>query len=114
MFVNSVNIANNRQNFSAIQENVKNTEEDFKEDFKENNYYFSNEEIFKSINRINKILDHENTFIRYEVHSKFNQVMLTVVDKSTQEVLMEVPPKKILDFVANMCEMAGILVNEKA
>ncbi len=40
--------------------------------------------------------------------------MLTVVDKSTQEVLMEVPPKKILDFVANMCEMAGILVNEKA
>lgn len=110
MFVNSVNIANNRQNYNGIQENIKNTEEDFKED----NYYFSNEEIFKSINRINKILDHENTFIRYEVHSKFNQVMLTVVDKSTQEVLMEVPPKKILDFVANMCEMAGILVNEKA
>ena len=40
--------------------------------------------------------------------------MIKIIDNDTKEVLMEVPPKKILDVVAKMCELAGVLVDKKA
>lgn len=119
MFINGINVDNSRQNFiegkeffNITQGNMKNTEE-----VSINNDYFSKaeiDEITRSMNKVKKILDHENTVVEYEVHSKFNQVMLKVVDKYTQEVIFEVPPRKILDVVASICEMAGILVNKQA
>jgi len=48
------------------------------------------------------------------VHDKLNQIMIKIVDNKTKDVLLEVPPKKILDMVAKMCEMVGILVDKKA
>ena len=119
MFIDGINVDNSRQNFiedkeffNTTQGNIKNTEE-----VSNNNDYFSKaeiDEITRSMNKLKKILDHENTVVEYEVHSKFKQVMLKVVDKYTQEVILEVPPRKILDVVASICEMAGILVDKQA
>jgi flagellar protein FlaG len=39
--------------------------------------------------------------------------MVKVVDTETQEVIREIPSEKILDMVANILEMAGILVDER-
>jgi len=59
-------------------------------------------------------MEDEDIHAEYEVHDKLNQIMIKIVDNKTKDVLLEIPPKKILDMVAKMCEMVGILVDKKA
>ena len=37
-----------------------------------------------------------------------------IVDRDTKEVLVEVPPKKILDMIAKLCEISGVVFDKKA
>ena len=39
--------------------------------------------------------------------------MIKIVDKDTK-VLVEVPPKKILDMIAKLCEISGVVFDKKA
>lgn len=72
-------------------------------------------ELDKSINKLNKFLEDEKTHAEYSYHDKFkNILMIKIVDDETDKVIMEVPPKKILDMVAKMCELAGVLIDKKA
>ncbi|HOM43782.1 MAG TPA: flagellar protein FlaG, partial [Bacillota bacterium] len=50
---------------------------------------------------------------KYSVHDVTKQIMVKVIDNKTQEVIKEFPPEKILDMVAKMWEVAGILVDER-
>jgi len=72
------------------------------------------EEIHKSVDKLNKFMEDEDIHAEYEVHDKLNQIMIKIVDNKTKDVVLEIPPKKILDMVAKMCEMVGILVDKKA
>ena len=40
--------------------------------------------------------------------------MIKIVDKDTKEVLVEVHPKKILDMIAKLCEISGVVFDKKA
>lgn len=71
-------------------------------------------EIGKSVEKLNKFLEDEKVHVEYEVHDKLNQLMIKIIDDDTKEVIQELPPKKILDMVAKMCEMVGILMDKKA
>jgi flagellar protein FlaG len=74
----------------------------------------SEKQIINAVNKINKFLQGEGTHVRYQKHDVLNQMIITVIDNNTNEVIKEIPSKKILDMVAKMCEMAGILVDKKA
>ncbi len=63
--------------------------------------------------RLNRMLEGLNRRISVSVHEKTHEIMVKVVDNITGEVVREIPPKKILDMVANMMEMAGLLVDER-
>ena len=39
--------------------------------------------------------------------------MIKVINKQTQEVIREIPPEKILDIVANLWKIAGLIIDEK-
>ncbi len=78
------------------------------------NQNYKLEEIHKAVDKLNKFMEDEDILAEYEVHDKFNQIMIKIIDNKTKDVLLEVPPKKILDMVAKMCEMVGILVDKKA
>ncbi|MBU3111763.1 flagellar protein FlaG [Clostridium lacusfryxellense] len=71
-------------------------------------------EIKNAVSKINKVLEGEGTHLQYEKHAVLNQMIITVINNNTNQVIREIPSKKILDMVAKMCEMAGILVNKKA
>jgi flagellar protein FlaG len=74
----------------------------------------SNEEVINATDKLNKFLDGENVHAEYAVHDKLGDIMIKIVDNNTKEVLLEVPPKKILDMVAKMLETVGILIDKKA
>ena len=39
--------------------------------------------------------------------------MVKVIDAETNEVIREIPPEKILDLVATIWEMMGLIIDEK-
>ena len=49
----------------------------------------------------------------FGIHEGTNRVTIKIVDKSTKEVIRELPPEKTLDMIARVWDMAGILVDEK-
>jgi flagellar protein FlaG len=67
----------------------------------------------EAVSRINKAIEGSNRRFVYSVHEKTNEIMIKVIDENTKEVIREIPPKKILDMVASMLEMAGLLVDER-
>ncbi|MBZ9624583.1 flagellar protein FlaG [Clostridium sp. FP2] len=71
-------------------------------------------EVENAVSKINKLLEGQGTHIQYEKHDVLNQMIIKVIDNDTNEVIKEIPSRKILDMVAKMCEMAGILVDKKA
>lgn len=72
-------------------------------------------DIKRAVDKLNKFLQGEETHIEYERHDKLkNEFIIKIINNDTKEVIKEIPPKKILDMVAEMCKIAGIIVDEKA
>jgi flagellar protein FlaG len=51
--------------------------------------------------------------MEFSIHEKTKEIMVKVINSDTKEVIREIPQEKILDMVAKMWEMAGILVDER-
>lgn len=69
--------------------------------------------VIKAIETANQKLNGGPREFEFSIHEKTKQIMVKVIDSSTKEVIREIPPEKILDMVANMCEAAGLFVDEK-
>ena len=71
----------------------------------------NNEQIRKAVEQLNKSM--KNSEAVFGIHEDTNRVTIKIIDKSTKEVIKELPPEKTLDMIAKVWEMAGILVDEK-
>lgn len=71
------------------------------------------QELEKSIEGLNKLIQSSNTHLSFVLHDRLNEFYVQVVDDQTQEVIREVPSKKMLDMVAEMKSMIGLLIDEK-
>ena len=96
----------NARDATAVKETSP-TVEDFekaigKEDF---------EQIIESIKDIPTSL----TFTRLEfrVHEDTNRVMVKIFDRSSDELITEIPPEKFLDLIAGLWRQAGLIVDER-
>jgi len=67
----------------------------------------------KAIEEANKKITGYNKEFKYSVHEVTRDIMIKVIDTETNEIVKEIPPKKTLDAIAKMWELAGILVDEK-
>lgn len=57
-------------------------------------------------------IDLQQNEVRLAQHEKTNRMVVTVVDKETEEVVREIPSEKILDMLAKMWDAAGLFVDE--
>lgn len=74
---------------------------------------YSEEEVVEFIEEANKkFLIYDRKF-EVSVHEKTQQVMVKVLDSVTDELIREIPPEKMLDIVAGLLEVAGIIVDKK-
>jgi len=67
----------------------------------------------KMIERANKAIVGATCRFEYSIHEATKQIMVKVIDKETDEVIREIPPEKILNMVAKMWEIAGLIVDER-
>jgi flagellar protein FlaG len=73
----------------------------------------SEELINEALERANRAITGSDRKFERSVHEKTRDIMVKVVDTVTNETIREIPPKKIVDLVASLCEIAGILFDEK-
>lgn len=55
-----------------------------------------------------------DTRFEFSIHEGTEAVMVKVINTETDEIIREIPPEEILDMVAKMWELAGILVDKRA
>ena len=64
-------------------------------------------EEFEELNRfIDKGFD-------FQIHDGTERIMVEVIDRQTEEIVREIPPEEILDIVAGLKEIVGLLVDEQ-
>ncbi|HOQ37708.1 MAG TPA: flagellar protein FlaG [Acetivibrio sp.] len=73
----------------------------------------SEKAFIEAIEKANKAVRGAETQFEFSIHEKTKEIMVKVIDINTNEVIREIPPEKILDMVATMLEMAGIIVDER-
>ncbi len=71
------------------------------------------DDIMQAVKRANKALEGTNRRFEYSIHEQTNTIMIKVIDTETNEVIREIPPEKILDLIAKLWELAGIIVDER-
>ena len=69
--------------------------------------------IMQSVQKVNKALSGGNRRFEFSIHEKTNQVVLKIFDSETNDLIKEIPNEKVLDMVAKICEMSGVLVDER-
>lgn len=73
----------------------------------------SEEVVLKAIDKANKALAGVGKRFEYGVHKKTGEIMVKVINQETNEVIRELPPEKILDLVAKLQEIVGVIIDEK-
>lgn len=67
----------------------------------------------EAVNKMNEMLDVNNSTSKFMYHDGLERYYVTVVDRETDEVVKEIPPKKLLDAFYEMQKMLGMIVDEK-
>lgn len=78
-----------------------------------NGVAISEKMLIQTIEKANKELVVANRALEFSVHEKTKEIIVKVIDVETKEVIREIPSEKILDMLANILEIAGILVDER-
>ncbi|WP_080873268.1 flagellar protein FlaG [Oceanobacillus timonensis] len=80
---------------------------------KEENRAVSRAQVEQVIEKMNDFLKPVRRNIKFEMHEKLEKYYVTVVDADKEEVIREIPPKKMLDMYAEMADFMGLLVNKR-
>lgn len=75
---------------------------------------YTEEEVIRAIDKVNKSFEPFDRRLEFSVHEKTKQIMVKIINVSNDEVIRELPPEKILDLVAHMMEVAGLIIDTKA
>lgn len=74
---------------------------------------YSKEEVGKEVGHLNKWLESKNSHLHFVLYDKLNEYYVQIVSDHTNEVIKEIPSKKMMDIVANFYEKLGIIVDKK-
>jgi flagellar protein FlaG len=77
------------------------------------NYRFNREDLEKAVEETNKTIFKDEEKFEFQIHERTGRFMVKLVNTDTDEVIKEIPPEKILDLVASIWDLVGILVDER-
>jgi len=105
------------EKIASIQKNIKEWSQTKNisqlNEYDKDNMRVSERVVIEAIQRANKAISGGNRRFEFSIHEKTNEIMVKVFDSETDELIREIPNEKVLDMVAKICEMAGILVDER-
>ncbi len=72
------------------------------------------EDLERAADHIGRALEVIDRGLEFSIHEDTNRVIVKVINRQTHEVIKEIPPEQLLDMIARIWEMIGLLVDEKA
>lgn len=84
-----------------------------KENIKKGNHEFNRYNLEKAVEETNSIIFKDDNRFEIKVHERTGRMIVKLINKETDEVVKEIPPEKILDLVASIWDLVGILVDER-
>lgn len=94
-----------RQDFQKVVESVNNPEEN-------KNKETTLQQLEQAVEQLNKTMTTYNTELRFELHKESREMQVSVINSQTDEVIRKIPPDKILNIIAHVKEMLGLIVDE--
>ncbi|WP_257535737.1 flagellar protein FlaG [Mesobacillus foraminis] len=73
----------------------------------------SKAKVKEMVETLNEFVQASDTSIKFQYHEKLHEYYVSIVDNTTNEVVREIPPKKMLDIYAAMTEFLGLMVDKK-
>ena len=71
------------------------------------------QKVQEAVHTMNEILEANNNASKFVYHEGLDRFYVSVVDRNTDEVVKEIPPRKLLDAFYEMQKMVGMIVDEK-
>jgi len=81
---------------------------------KESSVEVSREELEQTIQALNQAVSLLNHRLKFSIDEVSGRVIAKVIDNQSNEVIREVPPERVMEFVHRFREFLGLLVDEKA
>jgi flagellar protein FlaG len=85
----------------------------------QNDIHFANDaqkldrkDVENEVNKLNEKIKFMNRSIKFSVDEKSNEIVVKVVDKTSGEVISQIPPEELLRLKERIDEMAGLLVEK--
>lgn len=110
------NLLNNNEYSQQLRATVRNrvtTNSSADKQVTKNDKVISSDEVKTVASKLNDFIEPAQTSLEFKFHEELNEYYITIVNPLTNEVVKEIPPKKMLDMYASMVEFMGILVDEK-
>ncbi|WP_238601992.1 flagellar protein FlaG [Lysinibacillus parviboronicapiens] len=73
----------------------------------------SKEKLQQVVDAVNDFLETNNSSSKFMYHDGLERYYVMVVNRDTEEVIKEIPPKKLLDAFYEMQKLVGMIVDEK-
>lgn len=71
------------------------------------------EKLQQAVDTMNELLDVNKKSSKFILHDGLDRYYVSLVDAETEEVIKEIPPKRLLDAFYEMQKLAGMIVDEK-
>ena len=76
-------------------------------------YDLKRDELQRAIDQTNQMIFKDDNRFEFKIHERTGRIMVKLVNNETNEIVKEIPPEKILDLVASIWDLVGILVDER-
>ncbi|MBN2712076.1 MAG: flagellar protein FlaG [Planctomycetes bacterium] len=70
------------------------------------------DDVKKATDQLNKVMSTFNKGLRFQVHEETSRTYVEVINKDTDEVLKEWPSKELLDTMARLHEVLGLIMDK--
>lgn len=69
--------------------------------------------VMEALEQLNQTTEAIHVSLRFRLHEDSARFMVQVVDVNENQVIKEIPPEAVLNLVARIQDMIGLLINEK-
>lgn len=73
----------------------------------------SDQAVLNALEKANRALSGMERRCEYSVHAKTGELMIKVIDQTSNEIVREIPNEKFLDLMAKLQELIGLNIDEK-
>lgn len=78
-----------------------------------NQFELNKEKLNQAVDSLNEFLHISYKTSKFVLHEGLDQYYVQLIDQETEEVIKEIPPKKLLDAFYEMQKLVGMIVDKK-